>query len=134
MAPSEAKASPVRVVSTAGAPEAIGPYVQGIVAGGFLFASGQVPIDPKTGAIVGSTVVEQAHQVLKNLQAVVAASGTTWDRVVKVTIFLTDLNAFASLNGVYAEYFSSHRPARACVEVSRLPKDALVEMDLVAAV
>lgn len=122
----------MKVIETSGAPKAVGPYVQAIEAGGLLFVSGQIPINSETGKIEGETTPDQARRVLKNLQAVVAASSTTWSNVVKVTVYMKDLRAFDALNQVYSEFFPSAKPVRACVEVARLPKDVLVEMDLIA--
>jgi 2-iminobutanoate/2-iminopropanoate deaminase len=116
------------------APKAIGPYSQGIKAGGFVFVSGQVALDPKTGAMVGSDVAAQTERVLKNLQAVVEAAGSDLERVVKTTVYLRTMADFAAMNEVYAKYFKSEPPARATVAVSGLPKDALVEIDVIAEV
>ena len=121
-------------VSTEKAPAAIGPYSQGIVVGGFLFSAGQIPLDPSTGEIVAGDVTRQAARVLENLDAVLAAAGSSRDRVVKTTIFLRDLNDFVAVNEVYAEFFGSHRPARSTVEVARLPRDSAVEIEVIAAV
>ncbi len=120
------------VVNTKDAPSAIGPYSQAIAAGGMVFCSGQVAIDPTTGALVPGGVKEQAVQVLKNLQAVLNAGDAALGSVVKTTIFLTDMNDFAVVNEVYAEAFGENRPARATVEVSRLPLDVRVEIDAIA--
>lgn len=114
------------------APQPIGPYVQAVRAGGFLFLSGQVGIDPATGAMVAGDVVAQARQVLRNLAAVLAAGGSGLDRVVKVTVFLADMADFPRVNEVYAEAFGAAPPARATVAVRSLPASALVEMDAVA--
>jgi 2-iminobutanoate/2-iminopropanoate deaminase len=116
------------------APKAIGPYSQGIKAGGFVFVSGQVALDPKTGALVGSDVAAQTERVLKNLQAVVEAAGSDLERVVKATVYLRTMADFAAMNEVYAKYFKSEPPARATVAVAGLPKDALVEIDVIAEV
>lgn len=122
-------------VATPDAPAAIGPYSQAIVAGGLAHCSGQVGMDPKTGELVGPGVVEQARQCLANLQAVLAAAGTSLHRAVRCTIFLTDMGDFAAVNEVYGEAFEGcEPPARATVEVSRLPKDARVEIDCIALV
>ncbi|MCZ6688381.1 MAG: RidA family protein [Planctomycetota bacterium] len=120
------------VVGTPRAPAPVGPYSQAVRAGGFLFASGQIPLDPEKGEVVPGGVKEQTRRVIENLQAVVEASGGTLEDAVKLVVYLKDLGDFAAMNEVYARYFSVSRPARACVEVSRLPKDVLVEMDLVA--
>jgi 2-iminobutanoate/2-iminopropanoate deaminase len=119
-------------VQTDNAPKAIGPYSQAIKANGMLFASGQVPIDPSTGQIITGTIVEQTAQVLRNLQAVLEAAGTSLDQVVKTTVFLADMNDFGEMNEAYAGFFSELPPARSTVEVSRLPRDARVEIDVIA--
>ena len=123
-----------RTISTDGAPRAIGPYAQAVLADGWLWCSGQIPLDPATGALVGAgDAAAQAERVLANLEAVVRAAGGTLADAVKVTIFLKDMGAFAAVNEVYARRFPGDAPpARATVEVARLPKDVLVEMDLVA--
>ncbi len=128
-------------ISTDAAPAAIGPYSQAVSTAGeppqapaLLFTSGQLPIDPATGAFVPGGVGEQTAQVLKNLQAVLEAGGSSLPRVVKTTVFLKDMNDFAAMNTVYATYFPQHPPARSTVEVARLPKDALVEIEAVAVV
>lgn len=119
-------------VQTDKAPKAIGPYSQAIKANGMLFASGQVPIDPTTGQIIEGTIAEQTARVLSNLQAVLEAAGTSLGRVVKTTVFLADMNDFSEMNEAYAGFFSELPPARSTVEVSRLPKDARVEIDVIA--
>lgn len=121
-----------KVIFTNKAPAAIGPYSQGVMAGNLLFVSGQIPFVPETMKLVSEDVGEQTHQVLKNLQAILQESGLSFEDVVKTTIFIKDMNDFACVNEVYAQYFSNHKPARACVEVSRLPKDVLVEIELIA--
>jgi 2-iminobutanoate/2-iminopropanoate deaminase len=121
----------LREVKTSKAPGAIGPYSQGVVAGGFLFVSGQIPIKPESGDIVEGNASEQATQVLKNLRAVVEAQGASMRDVVKTTVYLTDLSSFVDVNEVYATFFSEPYPARATVEVSSLPKGVLVEIDAV---
>lgn len=120
------------VISTDAAPAAIGPYSQAIRAGDTLYTSGQVALDAQTGAMVGATAAEQAEKVMQNLAAVLEAAGATFEHVVRCTIYLVDLAQFAAVNAVYAKYMPTPPPARACVEVSRLPKDALVEIDAVA--
>ncbi len=120
------------VVNTKDAPSAIGPYSQAIAAGGMVFCSGQVAINPATGDLVPGGVKEQAVQVLKNLQAVLTAGNASLGSVVKTTIFLADMDDFAVVNEVYAEAFGENRPARATVEVSRLPLDVRVEIDAIA--
>jgi 2-iminobutanoate/2-iminopropanoate deaminase len=119
-------------VQTDQAPQAIGPYSQAIKAGGFLFASGQIPTDPGTGQFVAGGIAEQTEQVLKNLSAVLKAGGSSLARVVKTTVFLADMNEFASMNEVYAKFFAEHPPARATVEAARLPRDARVEIEAIA--
>jgi 2-iminobutanoate/2-iminopropanoate deaminase len=122
-------------VRTQGAPQAIGPYSQAVKCAGMLFASGQIALDPKTGNIVAGGIVEQTEQVLKNVSAVLAAAGTSADKVVKTTVFLKDMNDFAKMNETYAKLFSGDTkisPARSTVEVSRLPKDSLVEIEVIA--
>lgn len=122
-----------RTISTDRAPEAIGPYSQGIAASGFLFLSGQVPLDPATGDLVEGTVQEEVTRVMENLKAVLEAAGSGLDRVVRTTVFLTDLKDFAAMNEVYARYFGAHRPARSTVQVAALPKGARVEIDAISA-
>jgi len=119
-------------VQTDKAPKAIGPYSQAIIADDFVFCSGQIPIDPATGNIVEGTIEEQTRQVLKNLGAVLEAAGTSYDGVVKTTVFLQDMNDFAKMNAVYAEFFKAPNPARAAVQVARLPRDVKVEIEAVA--
>lgn len=121
-----------KIIHTDQAPEAIGPYVQGKVVGNFLFASGQVPLSPKTGEIVGETIEEQTEQVLKNISAILAKAGTDFDHVVKTTCFLSDMNDFVPFNKVYATAFESDFPARSAVEVARLPKDVKIEVEVIA--
>ena len=121
-----------QIVSTPNAPAAIGPYSQAIKAGGLLFLSGQIPLDPKTGTVVPGCVSCQAEQALKNMTAVLAAEGLTPADVVKTTVFLKDMNDFATVNEVYGKYFPTDAPARSCVEVARLPKDVLVEVEAIA--
>jgi 2-iminobutanoate/2-iminopropanoate deaminase len=119
-------------VSTDAAPKAIGPYSQAIVANGFVFCSGQIPLDPATMTIVPGDVRAQTARVMQNLGAVLAAAGAGFDRVVRCTIFLKDLNDFVAVNEVYGGYFGAAPPSRATVEVARLPRDVLVEIDAVA--
>ncbi len=119
-------------VQTDKAPKAIGPYSQAIKANGMLFASGQVPIDPATGEIIQGSIAEQTERVFQNLKAVLEAAGTSLDNVVKTTVFLVDLSDFIEMNESYASFFGDTPPARSTVEVSRLPKDARVEIDLIA--
>jgi 2-iminobutanoate/2-iminopropanoate deaminase len=119
-------------VSTDKAPAAIGPYSQAIVAGGTVFTSGQIPIDPATGRIEAQEVEGQARQALQNLKNVLEAAGSSLSKVVKTTVFIKDMNDFQKINAIYSEYFSEPFPARSCVEVARLPKDALLEIEAVA--
>ena len=121
-------------VKTDKAPGAIGPYSQAIVASGFLFVSGQIPLDPRTGELVEGGVGEQTRQVLKNIEAVLEEAGAGLEDVVKTTVYLTDLAAFEEFNSVYGEFFIEPYPARATIGVSALPKGALVEVDAVAVV
>ena len=122
----------MQAISTPYAPAAIGPYSQAIVAGNFVFCSGQLALDPATMQLVGATAAEQTAQVLKNLKAVLEAAGSGLDRVVKTTVFLKNMGDFAAMNEVYGRFFTAHRPARAAVEAARLPKDALVEIECIA--
>lgn len=124
----------MKTISTANAPAAIGPYAQGNIVGGLLFASGQIPLDPETGEIVGSTIEEQTAQVMKNVAAILEAAGTDFDHVVKTTCFLNDMNDFAAFNAEYAKSFGEVRPARSAVAVEKLPKGALVEVEVIAEV
>lgn len=119
-------------ITTTAAPAALGPYSQAIAAGGFLFASGQVPIDPATGDLAGADVESQARQVFANLQQVLAAAGCGFADVVKTTVFLTDLANFAAVNEIYADYFVQPYPARSCVQIAALPKGSLLEVELIA--
>ncbi len=114
------------------APKAIGPYSQAIIANGFVFCSGQTPIDPATGNLVEGDITVQTHQVFKNLIAVLAAAGTDLDHVVKSNVFLKDMNNFAAMNAIYASYFKGTPPARSTIEVARLPKDCIVEIEMIA--
>ncbi|MDJ0590569.1 MAG: RidA family protein [Pleurocapsa sp. MO_226.B13] len=126
-----------KVISTDLAPTPVGPYNQAIATSGqMLFVAGQVPLDPQTGEIVGEgDITAQTKQVMTNLEAILTAAGASWENVVKTSVFLTDLANFTAMNQVYAQYFSEDTaPARACVEVSRLPKDVLVEIECIAAI
>lgn len=121
------------IISTCHAPEAIGPYSQAVVTSSTtIYCSGQIPIDPKCGEIVAVTIEEQTEQVMKNIQAVLAQAGVSFDRVIKTTCFLADMNDFAAFNGVYGKYFSENPPARSCVQVAALPKGARVEVEVIA--
>lgn len=121
-----------QVVSTDKAPAAIGPYSQAIKAGSFVFTSGQIPIVPASGKIEASDITGQTEQVMKNLEAVLKAAGTDFSKVVKTTIFLVDLAHFATVNEIYGKRFPKEPPARSCIQVSKLPKDSLVEIEMVA--
>ena len=122
-----------KIVTTKAAPAAIGPYSQGNIFGNLLFTSGQVPLDPETGTIVGNTIEEQTEQVLKNVKAILEEAGSSLDKVLKTTVFIKDMNDFAAMNGVYAKYFTEGSyPSRSAVEVARLPKDVLVEIETIA--
>jgi 2-iminobutanoate/2-iminopropanoate deaminase len=121
-----------QAVSTASAPKAIGPYSQGVRAGSLLFVSGQVPIDPATGQIIPGDIGAQTHRVFQNIGEILKAGGASFDHVVRTTVFLADMNDFAAMNEAYATYFTAPAPARATVEVSRLPKDARVEIAVIA--
>ncbi len=121
-----------RQIATDKAPAALGPYSQAIAAGGMLYASGQVPIDPATGELAGADIETQAKQVFENLKQVLAAAGTDFGSVVKTTVFLTDLANFGVVNDIYAGYFTAPYPARSCVQIGALPKGALIEVELIA--
>ena len=123
-----------KIISTDKAPAAVGPYSQAVKFGDFLFTSGQIPLDPATGALVSESFDAQAEQVFKNMLEVLAAGGASMNDVVKSTVFLIDLANFARFNEIYARYFTSDPPARSCVQVSALPKGALVEMECVACI
>jgi 2-iminobutanoate/2-iminopropanoate deaminase len=122
------------VIHSNSAPRAIGPYSQAIVSGSLVFCSGQVPIDPATGELVPGGIQEQTHRSLMNLKAVLEAAGSSLDHVVKTTVFLQSMNDFAAMNAVYAVYFPNDPPARSTVEVARLPRNALVEIECIAQV
>ena len=120
------------VVATKEAPQAIGPYSQAIKSGGFLFSSGQIAIDPSTGQVIHGDVAAQTERVMKNLAAILKAAGLSLNNVVKTTVFLKSMGDFATMNEIYGRHFGEHRPARSTVEVARLPKDVLVEIDVIA--
>ena len=120
------------IVKTDNAPAAIGPYSQGTIAGNLVFVSGQIPFDPVAGKMVEGSITDQTEQSLKNVKAVLEAAGATLDDVVKCTVFLKDMNTFGEMNAKYAEYFTENPPARAAVEVARLPKDVGVEIEAIA--
>ncbi len=120
-----------RVIKTMNAPSAIGPYSQAIEANGMLFISGQIPFNPTTMTLISNDIKDQTRQALSNLQAIILEAGYTLKNVVKVTVYLKDMNDFALMNEVYAEFFSEHKPSRAAVEVARLPKDVKIEIDAI---
>ncbi|MCW5971259.1 MAG: RidA family protein [Blastocatellales bacterium] len=119
-------------IQTADAPQAIGPYSQAVRAGGFVFASGQIPLDPSTMQIVEGDIGRQTERVLENLKAVLSAAGSSLERVVKTTVYLADMGDFAAMNDVYGRYFGAARPARSTVQAARLPRDARIEIDVIA--
>lgn len=121
-----------QVISTPSAPKAIGPYSQAIRAAGLLYLSGQVPLDPATGQMVEGDIAKQTERVLDNLKAVLEAAGSSLERAVKTTVYLKDMNEFTAMNEVYERYFPEDPPARSTIEAARLPKDARIEMDLIA--
>jgi 2-iminobutanoate/2-iminopropanoate deaminase len=121
-----------KIVNTRKAPQAIGPYNQAIEANGLVFVSGQIPLNPENGEIAGDSIESQTRQVLKNIIAVLAAAGCNLSHVVKTTCYLKSMDNFTSMNDVYAEHFTENQPARAAIEVSRLPKDVLIEIDAIA--
>ena len=120
------------VIHSDNAPAALGPYSQAIKAGGFVWCSGQIPIDPAVNAVTATTIEDQTRQAITNLKNVLEAAGSSLQNVVKTTVFIKDMNDFAALNGVYAELFAPNKPARSCVEVARLPKDVKVEIECIA--
>jgi 2-iminobutanoate/2-iminopropanoate deaminase len=126
--------TPLKTVSTTSAPAAIGPYSQGVIANGFLFTAGQIPLDPATGEIVAGDVTAQTERVFQNLGAILQSAGATWGDVVKATVFLRHMSDFPAMNEVYARAMGAARPARSTVEVGALPRGVLVEIDVVAAV
>jgi len=119
-------------IETKGAPAAIGPYSQGIKTGGYVYTSGQVPLDPATGQMAVGTIEELTLRALENVSAILVAAGSSKDQVVKVTVFLADMADFAAMNAAYEKFFGAHRPARSAVQVARLPKDARIEIEAVA--
>jgi len=123
----------MKIISTNSAPAAIGPYSQAIVADGFLFASGQIPLSPETGAVVSGGIKEQTEQVMQNIAAVLAAAESDFTKVIKTTCFLTSMENFTAFNEIYAQYFTG-KPARSCVAVSALPRGVLVEVEVIAKV
>jgi 2-iminobutanoate/2-iminopropanoate deaminase len=120
------------VISTERAPAAIGPYSQAIAAGGLIFVSGQLPIDPATGEMVAGDIAAMTRQIFRNVEAVLAAAGSSLGKIVKTTVFLADLGDFQTMNGAYSEFFPENPPARSTVQVARLPRDARVEIEVVA--
>ena len=122
----------MKVIATKNAPAAVGPYSQAIDCGDTVYCSGQIPLDPQTGAVVEGGLEAQAHQMFRNVKAVLAEAGLGLENVVKTTVFMTDLDQFGALNAIYAEYFAEPYPARSCVEVSALPKGVLVECEVIA--
>ncbi|MFB9758751.1 RidA family protein [Ectobacillus funiculus] len=123
----------MKIVHTVKAPQAIGPYSQGVIAGNMFYSSGQIPLTAE-GQLVTGDVKEQTHQVFANLKAVLEEAGASFESVVKTTVFLSDMNDFNDVNEVYGQYFSEHKPARSCVQVARLPKDVAVEIEVIALV
>jgi 2-iminobutanoate/2-iminopropanoate deaminase len=123
----------MNVIQTQNAPAAIGPYSQGIVVNNIFYSSGQIPLTAE-GQMVTGDIKDQTHQVFKNLQALLEAAGASFDTVIKATVFIKNMDDFAAINEVYGQYFNSHKPARSCVEVAKLPKDALIEIEVVALV
>lgn len=119
-------------IATEGAPKAIGPYSQAVKANGLVYTSGQIALDPATGNLVEGSFEDQVRRVFRNLEAVLAAAGSSFDRVLKATVYVTDLGNFQTLNTIYAEYFGNHKPARTTIEAAALPKGAQVEIDLIA--
>lgn len=122
------------IISTDKAPAAIGPYSQAVKVGNFVYTSGAIPVDPKSGEVVAEGVAQQAEQAIRNLAAVLAGAGAGLDKVIKTTVFIKDMNDFAVINEVYKKFFTSDFPARSCVEVARLPKDVLIEIECVAVI
>lgn len=122
------------VISTKNAPGAIGPYSQAIKTDSFIFASGQIPLNPETGQIVEGGIAEQTHRVMQNITAILGAAGSGMEKVVKTTVFLKDFNDFAAMNEIYASYFPNNPPARSTVEAARLPKDVKIEIEVIALV
>jgi 2-iminobutanoate/2-iminopropanoate deaminase len=120
------------VISTERAPAAIGPYSQAIAAGSLIFLSGQLPIDPATGALIDGDIAAMTRQIFRNIETVLAAAGSTLSKVVKVTVFLADMNDFQAMNAAYAEFFTHDPPARSTVQVARLPRDARIEIEVIA--
>ena len=122
----------IETIATENAPKALGPYSQALKAGGFIYCSGQIPINPATNAVEATTIEDQTRQAITNLKNVLEAAGANLDKVVKTTVFISDMNDFAALNAVYAEMFGDTKPARSCVQAARLPKDVKLEIEAVA--
>ncbi|BEP29908.1 RidA family protein [Helicovermis profundi] len=122
----------LKVLATKNAPAAVGPYSQGMQSGGFVYVSGQLPIDPSTSLMVKDTIENATRMSLENCKAIIESAGLTLNDVVKAEIFIKDMNEFGAMNSVYGEYFTDHKPARACVEVARLPLDAKIEIQMIA--
>ena len=122
----------MKIIETKNAPGAVGAYSQGIVSNGFVYSSGQLPLVPETGELISDDVKKATKQSLENVKAIVEAGGSSVEKIVKVNIFLDDVNDFAAVNEVYAEYFTEHKPARSCVEVANLPKNGLLEIEAIA--
>ncbi len=122
----------MKIIYSDKAPDPIGPYSQAVESNGFIFSSGQIALDPKTGEIISENLEDQVRQVIKNMQSVLQAAGSDLDKIVKTTIFITDMNNFGTINSIYSEYFDQSKPARSTVEVSCLPKNVLVEIDCIA--
>jgi len=132
MVPGRTYTMPKQPIKTPRAPAAIGPYSQGVRAGGFIFVSGQIPLDPTSGEVVSDDVAQQTDRVMRSIRAILDDSGATMEDIVKTTIFLVDMNDFAVVNEVYGRYFSAEPPARATIQVARLPKDVKVEIEAIA--
>lgn len=123
----------MKIIQTQNAPAAIGPYSQGIIVNNIFYSSGQIPLTSE-GQMVTGDIKEQTHQVFKNLQALLESAGASFETVMKATVFIKNMDDFAAINEVYGQYFNTHKPARSCVEVARLPKDALIEIEVIALV
>lgn len=123
-----------QIISTVNAPAAIGPYSQAVKIGNLLFTSGQIPLDPQTGELVNDSIENASERVMQNLKAILEEAGTSFEKVVKTTVLLSDINDFGKVNEVYGKYFNSEQPARSCFQVGKLPKDALLEVEVIAVV
>ncbi|MCY6355740.1 RidA family protein [Clostridium sp. ZS2-4] len=123
-----------QIISTVDAPAAIGPYSQAVKVGNLLFTSGQIPLDPQTGELINDSIENASERVMQNLKAILEEAGTSFEKVVKTTVLLSDINDFGKVNEVYGKYFSSEQPARSCFQVGKLPKDALLEVEVIAVV